>query len=261
VRASTDKTLMPLTSDMALDEEALPRDVSCRTAPSRSSGLFPLYTPHLLAGLSPDGTDKLISARVRINRGDSLYRAGDGFRSLYALHTGFLKSCVVLENGRELITGFHMAGEMMGMDGISTEHHVLDAIALENSDVYVIPFAAFEKAASMSSLLQREFHRMMSREMECSQGVMMLLGTMRAEERVALFLLNLSMRFAARGYSPLEFNLRMTRNEIGSHLGLKLETVSRTFSRLQDNHLLAVEKRHIRILDIDSLRSVVHQAL
>lgn len=118
MRASTDKTLTPLTSDMALDEEALPRDVSCRTAPSRSSGLFPLYTPRLLAGLSPDGTDKLISTRVRINRGDSLYRAGDGFRSLYALHTGFLKSCVVLENGRELITGFHMAGEMMGMDGI-----------------------------------------------------------------------------------------------------------------------------------------------
>lgn len=257
MRTAANKALTPM-RDVTLADERLPRDVVCCPALCLSCKLFPLCTPCPLAGLDTDAADELISTRKHVRRGESLYRTGDAFGALYALHAGFLKSSVVLENGREQITGFHMAGEIMGMDGIGTEHHALDAIALENSDVYVIPFARFEKAASKAPRLQREFHRMMSREMDRDQGVMMLLGNMRAEERVAVFLLNLSVRFAARGYSPLEFNLRMSRNEIGSYLGLKLETVSRTFSRLQDNHLLAVEKKHVRILDIHGLERLMH---
>jgi CRP/FNR family transcriptional regulator len=201
----------------------------------------------------------LIFTHKCVKRGESLYRAGDAFGSLYTLRAGFLKSSVVLEHGTEQITGFHMAGETMGMDGIGTGRYTLDIVALENSDVHVIPFACFERAASKGPLLQRRFHRMMGREMERCQGVMLLLGTMRAEARVVVFLLNLSMRYAAGGYSPLEFNLRMSRNEIGSYLGLTLETVSRTLSRLQHHQLLAVERKHVRILDIDGLKRVMRQ--
>ena len=143
-------------------------------------------------------------------------------------------------------------GEIVGMDGIGTDHHAADVTALEDSEVCVIPYARLEEAG-----LQRQLHRVMSRELVRDQGVMMLLGTMRAEERLAAFLLNLSQRFTARGYSPNEFHLRMKREEIGSYLGLSLETVSRLFSRFQSEGLVAVQQKHIRILDVAGLRSVM----
>jgi CRP/FNR family transcriptional regulator len=105
--------------------------------------------------------------------------------------------------------------------------------------------------------LQHHLHQVMSREIVRDHGVMMLLGTMRAEERLAAFLLNLSQRFGARGYSPAEFHLRMTREEIGSYLGLKLETVSRAFSRFQDEGLISVQQKHIRIVDIPRLKTLL----
>jgi CRP/FNR family transcriptional regulator len=138
-----------------------------------------------------------------------------------------------------------MAGEILGMDGISTELHTCNAVALEDSEVCLIPFTELELLSSEIRSLQHHLHKVMSREIVRDHGVMMLLGTMRAEERLAAFLLNLSQRFTARGYSPAEFHLRMTREEIGSYLGLKLETVSRAFSRFQDDGLhLRAAKAH-----------------
>lgn len=196
----------------------------------------------------------LVYTRKRIKRGESLYRSGGAFESLYAVRSGFFKSRVVLEDGRDQVTGFHMAGEILGMDGIGTDNHTADLIALEDSEVCVIPYGRLEEPG-----LQRQLHKVMSRELVRDQGVMMLLGTMRAEERLAAFLLNLSQRFTARGYSPSEFHLRMTRDEIGSYLGLSLETVSRLFSRFQDDELITVQQKHIRILDIPGLKAVMNR--
>ncbi len=196
--------------------------------------------------------DEIVYTRKRIKRGDTLYRSGDAFESLYAVRTGFFKSSVVLEDGRDQVTAFHMAGELIGLDGIGTDRHAADLIALEDSEVCVIPYARLEEAG-----LQRQLHKVMSRELVRDQGVMMLLGTMRAEERLAAFLLNLSQRFLARGYSSHEFHLRMTREEIGSYLGLSLETVSRLFSRFQDDELISVQQKHICILDVAGLRAVM----
>ena len=168
------------------------------------------------------------------------------------MRSGFFKSSVVLEDGRDQVTGFHMAGEILGMDGIGTERHACDTTALEDSEVCVIPYTRLDEPA-----LQRQLHKVMSREIVRDHGVMMLLGTMRAEERLAAFLLNLSQRFVARGFSPSEFHLRMTREEIGSYLGLTLETVSRLFSRFQEDGLITVQQKHICILDIPGLKSVV----
>jgi len=197
----------------------------------------------------------LVYTRKRVKRGDTLFRAGTAFESLYAVRSGFFKSSVVLEDGRDQVTGFHMAGEVVGMDGIGTGHHTADFVALEDSEVCVIPYAHLEEPS-----LQRQLHKVMSRELVRDQGVMMLLGTMRAEERLAAFLLNLSQRFVARGFSPSEFHLRMTRDEIGSYLGLSLETVSRLFSRFHDEGLIAVQQKHIRIRDVPGLRAVMFQA-
>jgi CRP/FNR family transcriptional regulator, anaerobic regulatory protein len=190
--------------------------------------------------------------RKRVKRGEWLYRAGEPFDSIFALRSGFFKSSVVLEDGRDQVTGFHMAGEIVGMGGIGTERHTADLVALEDSEVCIIPYGRLEEAG-----LQRQLHRAMSRELVRDQGVMMLLGTMRAEERLAAFLLNLSQRFLVRGFSSSEFHLRMTRDEIGSYIGLSLETVSRLFSRFQDERLITVQQKHICILDIPGLKAVM----
>ena len=214
----------------------------------------------LPVGLSADDMarlDELVLLRRPVKRGDYLFRACDPFDSLYAVRTGFFKTKVLLEDGREQVTGFQMTGELIGLDGIGTERHTCDAVALENSEVCVIPFARLEHLSREMEVLQHHFHKVMSREIVREHGVMMLLGSMRAEERLAAFLLNLSQRMMARGFSPHEFNLRMTRDEIGSYLGLKLETVSRVLSRFQDDALIAVAQKNIHIKDAIGLRRIV----
>ncbi len=204
--------------------------------------------------------DELVTTRRSVPRGDTLFRSGDAFQSLYAVRTGFFKTCVSSEDGRDQVTGFQMAGELLGLDGISTDAHTCDAVALEDSQVCVIPFHQLEDLSREVSDLQRQFHRIMSREIVRDHGVMLLLGSMRAEERLAAFLLNLTQRLHHRGFSASEVILRMTREEIGSYLGLKLETVSRTFSKFQDEGLLEVRQRQIRIVDSGGLQKIVNGA-
>lgn len=201
--------------------------------------------------------DELVYTRKKIKRGDSLYRTGDEFSALYAVRSGFFKSALLLEDGRDQVTGFCMPGEILGMDGIGQAMHTSNAVALEDSEVCVIPYGRLFYMGDDMPVLRRQFHKVMSREIVRDQGVMMLLGSMRAEERLAAFLLNLSQRFVARGYSPSEFHLRMTREEIGSFLGLKLETVSRIFSKFQEEKLISVQQKHIRILNTLGLKSTL----
>jgi len=212
-------------------------------------------------GLDPrdvDQLDELVGSRRKIKRQQHLYRSGDGFEAIYAIRAGSFKTDVILEDGRDQVTGFQMTGEVLGLDGISTERHSCNAIALEDSEVCVIPFSRLEELSRQVESLQHQFHKIMSREIVRDHGVMMLLGSMRAEERLAAFLLNMSQRFTARGFSPSEFHLRMTRDEIGSYLGLKLETVSRAFSRFQEEGLVAVQQKHIRILDTPGLKRLLN---
>jgi len=241
-----------------------PRDASpskLARVPTRCSScnLRELCLPCGLTGLDVDRVEELVYTRKRMERGESLYRAGDEFSSLYAVRSGFFKTTQTLEDGRDQVTGFHMAGEIMGMDGIGPDTHSSNAVALEDSEVCVIPYSRLESLGRDMHGLQRQFHKVMSREIAQEHSVMLLLGTMRAEERLAAFLLNLSQRFTARGYSASEFNLRMTREEIGSYLGLKLETVSRAFSRFQEDGLISVQQKHIRILDVAGLKRCMRQ--
>jgi len=188
-------------------------------------------------------------------RGDYLYRSGAPLQSLYAIRTGFIKTQVLHEDGREQVTGFQMAGEIIGMDAISNDTHTCNAVALEDSEVCELPFGKLEELGRKLPTLQRHLHKIMSREIVRDHGIMLLLGSMRAEERLAAFLLNLSQRFAARGYSPSAFQLRMTRQEIGNYLGMKLETVSRTLSQFQEAGLISVRNKAVEILDAKNLRA------
>ena len=202
--------------------------------------------------------DEVVSQRKKIAKGESLFRNGDKFNALYAIRTGFFKTCVSSEDGRDQVTGFQMAGEIMGLDGIVSDHHTCDAIALEDAEVCVMPFEHIEELSLEINALQHHVHKIMSREIVREHGVMLLLGSMRAEERLAAFLLNLVQRLHARGFSQSELVLRMTREEIGSYLGLKLETVSRTFSKFVEEGIVEVKQRHVRILNAEALKNLVN---
>jgi CRP/FNR family transcriptional regulator, anaerobic regulatory protein len=202
--------------------------------------------------------DGMVATRRSLKRGEALFHTGEPFKAVYAVRTGFFKTCVSSEDGRDQVTGFQMAGELLGLDGISTDHHACDAVALEDSQVCVIPYAQLEDMSREFSDLQHQFHKIMSREIVRDHGVMLLLGSMRAEERLAAFLLNLTQRLHARGFSSTALVLRMTREEIGSYLGLKLETVSRAFSKFQEDGVLEVKQRDIRILDEAALKALVN---
>ncbi len=152
-----------------------------------------------------------------------------------------------------------MLGDIIGLDGIGTERHGCQATALEDTDVCVMPFERLEDLARTVPSLQHNLHQFLAREITRDHSVMLLLGSMRAEERLAVFLVNLSERYRRRGYSSTEYVLRMTREEIGSYLGLKLETVSRLFSRFQDEGIIQVQGRSIKILDMAALRQIVGQ--
>ena len=202
--------------------------------------------------------EEVVATRRKIKRGGMFFQNGEAFTSLYAIRTGFFKTCVATEDGRYQVTGFQRAGEIVGLDGIVTNHHSCDAIALENAEVCVMPFNRLEEISREVTALQSHVHKVMSREIVREHSVMLLLGSMRAEERLAAFILNLVQRLHARGFSSSELILRMTREEIGSYLGLKLETVSRTFSKFVEDGMVEVKQRHVRIITPDALQRLVN---
>ncbi|MFN5350406.1 MAG: helix-turn-helix domain-containing protein [Polaromonas sp.] len=215
-------------------------------------------------GLSADElrrVDELVTKRPFVKRGSALFRSGDAFTALYAIRSGFLKTTISSEDGHGQVTGFQMAGEIVGLDGIATDLHTCDAIALEDTEVCALPFGRIEEIAREVKALQHHVHKIMSREIVREHHVMLLLGNMRAEERLAAFLLNLVQRLHERGFSSSDLVLRMTREEIGSYLGLTLETVSRTFSKFAEDNIITVNQRHIHIQDSEALQRIVSHEL
>jgi CRP/FNR family transcriptional regulator len=200
--------------------------------------------------------DEVIGRRRRILRDERLYQMDEPFRNLYAIRFGHFKTYQVNAGGEQQITGFQMAGELLGMDAISADRHHCDAVALEDSEVCEIPFAHLEELFGHVPTLLRHFHRIMSQEITREQSVMLLLGNMRAEQRFAVFLVNLAARYAARGYSPTQFQLRMSREDIGNYLGLTIESISRLLSRFKKQGWLQVDKREVTLLDPVMLKAM-----
>ena len=206
-----------------------------------------------------DELEAVLGNRTKLKKGDALFHNGATFTALYAVKLGSLKTTVLSDDGREQVAGYHMPGDLLGLDGMGSNRHGCEAIALEDSELCVLPFQRIEELARHIPALQHNLHKFLSREIERDHRVMLLLGSMRAEERLAAFLLNLSERYKARGYSSTEFVLRMTREEIGSYLGLKLETVSRLFSKFQEEGLVMVAGRSVKIIDMPVLKQLVGQ--
>lgn len=224
-----------------------------RAVPKSAGGEPVGSLPNELAAL----VGKLAPAKRRIRQGDTLFRSGTAFHYLYIVRAGMFKSIVLDADGREQVTGFHMTADMLGLDGIATEVCQSSAIALEDSEVWEIPFSRLEAQCRQDPGMQRLLHRLMSREIQRDYHIMLMLGSMSADERLAAFLVNLSQRMVARGYSATQFILRMSRREIGSYLGLTLETVSRVFSRFQREGLLRAALKSIELRDVEQLRAMV----
>jgi len=236
-----------------LPEQEAPPPITGLKTQCSNCHLRDLCLPCGLSGSDMRRLDDLRFARRRVKAGQALYREGDRFQFIYAVRMGTFKSSLMLADGREQVSGFHMAGELMGLDGLANATHASSATALEDADICAIPYAHLSELADTGGEIQQLVSRLMSREIVREHSLMLLLGSMNAEERLAAFLLNVSQRMRARGFSATEFHLRMSRAEIGSYLGMKLETVSRTFSAFQAQRLLEVDKRHIRIIDLAGL--------
>lgn len=247
-RATTAAVQFVPRASLGSSAAAAPLKTQCSTC-----HLKDLCLPCGLTGNDVERLDALKFARRRVKEGDALYHEGEKFQFIYAVRSGTFKSHLTLKDGREQVTGFQMAGELLGLDGLASGKHASSAMALEDAEICAIPYAHLSELAATSPDLQHVISRLMSREIVREHSLMMLLGSMNAEERLAAFLLNISQRMRARGYSASEFHLRMSRAEIGSYLGMKLETVSRTFSAFQAQRLLEVDKKHVRIVDMEGL--------
>ncbi|MEO8346332.1 MAG: helix-turn-helix domain-containing protein [Betaproteobacteria bacterium] len=201
--------------------------------------------------------DALVTRRIRLRKGDTLFRAGEKFTSLYAVRSGSCKTVLPGEDGQDQVAGYHIGGDVIGTDGIGSNSHDCEAVALEDMEMCALPFNRIEDLAQEDPQFQRRLNRLLSLEITRERRVTMILGGMHADQRLATFLLDLARRYQERGYSSVEFVLRMTREEIGSYLGLKLETVSRLFSRFHEEGLIQVHGRIVKLLDRIALSTVV----
>lgn len=196
-----------------------------------------------------DRLDSIIDRKRPLLRGDHLFRIGDPFECLYAVRSGSLKTYATSADGQEQVMGFHLPGELVGLDAIAEGDYPLAAKALETTSICEIPFHDLQSLGTQLPGLQHELLRVMSKEIRNDEHNMVILGQKSAEERLAAFLIGISNRFMRRGFSASQFNLSMSRSDIGNYLGLALETVSRLFTRFQNEGLLRVDRKHIELID------------
>ena len=246
-----------LCSDEEYAEQLVsPMQTPTTTTHCNTCRLRDLCMPMGLSSQQMSLIDRMVSTRVRVSRGQVLFRAGSTFKSLYVVRTGFFKTTVSTADGREQVSGFYMGGELMGLDGIGQAKYVCTAVALEDSDVCVLHMEELNTLSQTIPELQWHVQKIMSREIVRDHDLFFLLGSMRAEGRIASFLLNLLTRLHARGQSGDTLRLRMTREDIGSYLGLTLETVSRTLSKLVRNGVIRLQLKEVCILDMPALHQL-----
>jgi CRP/FNR family transcriptional regulator len=255
--ATSEAVVVPLRVVTAKHQRPQLRDVSKAAMSCTGCNLRKICMP---VDVEPDAThlfEQLVATRVRLRKGDVVFRGGDRLSALYAIRLGSCKTITLGDDGSEQVAGYHLPGEIIGVEAMGGDAQTCQAIALEDTEICALPIERIEKLAQADGAFQRRLYRLLSAAIARQRGVALMLGTMRAEQRLASFLLDLSQRYQARGYSSTEFVLRMTREEIGSHLGLKLETVSRLFSRFDEEGLIRVQGRVVRLVDRIGLQQLV----
>jgi CRP/FNR family transcriptional regulator len=222
-----------------------------------SCSLSELCLPHGMDGDDMQALDDIVKRQLPYQPGHHVFRAGDRSRALFTVRSGALKSYCTTEDGDEQVLGFTLPGELVGLDGMSTGAYASNSVVLETASICELPYNKLEDLCRSLSGLNRQMMRVVSKEITTDQEMLLLLGKRNAEERLAAFLLSLSGRYKVRGLSTTEFNLPMSRQDIGNYLGLAIETVSRLFAHFQKDRLLKVNRRNIELLDMQRLRAMV----
>lgn len=233
-------------------------DNACKAVTCHDCGVYNLCAPF---GVDEDVDavlDGIIKRRATFRRGDVIFAMGQPFESVYAIKSGSVKTFVSTDDGRIQVTGFHVAGELLGMNAISSGIYTSEARALETTNVCEVAVERLDELARRTPSLQRTLIRIMSDEIEHHQELMLLLGKKTADERVATYLLGLSRRFAKRNFSPTQYHLSMSRGDIGNYLGIAEETVCRIFTRFEDEGLVTIRHRHVQLNDLGRLEAIAH---
>jgi CRP/FNR family transcriptional regulator len=204
---------------------------------------------------------RLLIKRTRFQKGQTLHYIGTVSKALVVIQAGSCKTLLIAKDGQEQICGYYIAGDVIGIEAIGRNLHDCQAVALEDLQVRFLSFDQLDAFANISSVFRRNLNNLISQEIARGHALMLMLGSMHAEQRVAAFLLDIAQRYKAKGYSPSEIMLRMTREEIGCLLGLKLETVSRTFSHFQRGGIVQVEGRFLKLLDSTALNRILDRGV
>jgi CRP/FNR family transcriptional regulator len=220
-----------------------------------------LCLPASIHGDDFDLLNTIVQNRKPLKRGDCLFITGQKLTSIYVAREGAFKSVVYNEDGHSQVTGFHLPGEILGFDGLGTDYHTCDSIALTVADVCEIPLSELEHVASQMPSLQHQLLKIMGQTINRDQKHIEILAKKNAHERVAIFLHQLAERYKLLGRSEQRFMIPMSREDIGSYLGLVIETVSRTFSKMQEEGLITVNGREIQILKQEKLYALAHVSL
>jgi len=231
-----------------------PIKLSALKTACQSCNLHDLCLPLGLNMGDIDKLDNIIKRSRPLQKGEHLFNGGDDFTSIYAVRSGSIKTFSESEEGDEQITGLYLPGELLGLDAIHENNHPCSAIALETTSLCEIPFSTLENLSTEIPELHHQLFRIMSKEISNDQSLLMLMAQKSAEEKLAAFLVNLSSRLKQRNFSETEFNLSMSRKDIGNYLGLTIETISRTFSRFQSEGLLSTQRKYVNIHKLNELK-------
>lgn len=199
--------------------------------------------------------ETLIAPRGPIAEGGHLFRIGDPLRALFAVRGGFFKTYLIEQSGREQVLGFHLPGELIGLDAIWPQKHQCNAVALNTASVCELPYGAITDLSQQLPGLQQSLLRLLSKELALSHS---LASDFTAEERVAGFLMSLSSRMKVRGLSETQLTLAMSRRDLANYLRLATETVSRVFSRFEQEGLVSVDRREVTLRDTEKLAKLGH---
>lgn len=216
-----------------------------------------LCFPHGMAPEDMTKLDSVVEQRRPLQKNDHLYREGDDAHAIYAVRSGSVKTIVESPNGDEQIVGFHLPGELLGLDGFMDDKHTCTAIALETTSVCVMPMPKLEGLCTQLPGLQHQMRRIMGKEVTEEHQMLLMLGKMNAEEKIATFLLSISRRMEERHWKATEFVLSMPRQDIANYLGLAVETVSRLFAQYQESEIIRVDRRRISILNLQRLKEII----
>jgi CRP/FNR family transcriptional regulator, anaerobic regulatory protein len=251
------------TVNMAVQQRAISRNAQIGAQVPSAATSLSLQDLAMLLKVGLDGVDVDPGAHFtlrRVQKGVALSHAGDAFGHVYAVRSGIFKNVLLDASGNCQVLGFPMASDMLGLDGIEGQHYRTEAVALEDSEVVIIPFPRLAHLGSKAGGLQQFVYRLLSRQLVREHMQMWLLGSLGAEARVAAFLLILGERYARLGYSGTRFSLRMTRLDLGSFLGLTQETVSRALSRFHEADVIHVRNKELKIVDAEHLHQIVANA-